>query len=402
MLDRDSTMIDATAIARKVLSIVDQMHKSRRPRIVPSEGALRRVVEDVFWSSLDRYEGNPLSARVFFAPREALTSSGGIIRLVARHRISPSTIRQLSPAHSADGGLLVVEDAADCVSVEGLLGSAPFVRSALPLWLCVESRGPGVVRVSVASEPILEIARDKVKQLGGMLFDRNVAEILLVGTRLFPAEPAGSDWHIASAILDIGFAIEQHGTGGALWILPAGTSMGGDIEGLGKPIEMRSEWWEPYREMWERRTSTIRLLNPGCDQGHDFLQQAAQEWDFLRRNALTSSVSSMAKVDGAIVINGTPKVLAFGVICNNFLNPATQVLRSTNPSTPSNGEVADASEFGGSRHRSAINFCSSQSPAGAVVASHDGGLTVFASLEKGRVVGSRVSLIRSDAEVKAE
>lgn len=395
-------MINATAIVQKVLSILDQMHRLRRPRIVPSEGALRRVVEDVLWSSLDRYEGNPLRVRVFFAPREALTGSGGIVRLLVRHPVSPSTIRQLSPAHSADGGLLVVEDAAEGVSVEGLLGSAPFVKGASPLWLCVETRGPGAIRVSVASEPILEVTREKVKQLGGMSFDRNVAEILLVRTRLFPAQPAGLDWHIASAILDIGFAIEQHGTGGALWILPAGTSMDGDIEGLGERIEMRSDWWEPYREMWERRTSTIRLLNPGCDKGHEFLQQAAQEWDFLRRNAFTSCVSSMAKVDGAIVINGTPEVLAFGVICNKFLKPATQVLRSTNPSSPANGEVVDASEFGGSRHRSAIDFCSSHSPAGAVVASHDGGLTVFASLEKGRVVGSRVSLIRSDAEVKAE
>ncbi|MGH7148648.1 MAG: putative sensor domain DACNV-containing protein [Nitrospiraceae bacterium] len=378
------------------------MDRLRRPRIVPSEVALRHVVEDVFWSSLDRYEGNPLRVRVFFAPREALTSSGGIIRLAARHSVSPSTIRQLSPAHSADGGLLAVEDASGCLSVEGLLGSAPFVKGASPLWLCVESRGPGAVRVSLASEPILEITREKVKQIGGMSFDRNVAEILLISTSLFPAAPGGLGWHIASAILDIGFAIEQHGTGGALWILPADTSMGGDIEGLGERVQMRSEWWEPYREMWERRTSTIRLLNSRCDQGHEFLQQAAQEWDFLRRNALTSSISSMAKVDGAIVINGTPEVLAFGVICNKFLNPATQVLRSTNPSSPSTGEAVDASEFGGSRHRSAIDFCASHSPAGAVVASHDGGLTVFASLGEGRVLGSRVSLIGSDAEVNAE
>ena len=165
---------------------------------------------------------------------------------------------------------------------------------------------------------------------------------------------------------------------------------------------MSTEWWEPYKEMWEKRTSTIRLLNPGCNQGHEFLQQAAQQWDFLRQHALTQSISSLAKVDGAIVINGSPHVLAFGVICNDFSDPALQVFQSNNPSRPDIGDVVDASKFGGSRHRSAIDFCSSHSPAGAVVASHDGGLTVFASLEKGCVIGSRVSLINSDAEVKAE
>jgi hypothetical protein len=35
-----------------------------------------------------------------------------------------------------------------------------------------------------------------------------------------------------------------------------------------------------------------------------------------------------------------------------------------------------------------------------LVASHDGGLTVFASTDKDRVVGRKISLIASDAEVK--
>jgi hypothetical protein len=394
-------MIDSTVIAQKILGIIGQMHELRKPRTIPSENALRRVIEDVFWSSLDRYEGNPIRARVFFAPRQALQESGGIIRLEERHLISLETIRRLSPAHSVDGGLLAVEDATNIVNIEGILGSAPSVKGASPFWLCVESRGLGAVRVSVASTPILEFTRGTIKQLGGMSFDRNAAEILLMSTGLFPTEPAGLNWHIASALLDISFAIEQHGTGGALWILPSGLSIGGDIEGLGEQIEMGTECWEPYREMWEMRTSTIRLLNPRCNLGHEFLQQAAQEWDFLRKNALTNSISSLSKVDGAIVINGSPQVLAFGVICNKFSNPATKVLMSTNPSKLNIGKEVDASEFGGSRHRSAIDFCSSHFPAGAIVASHDGGLTVFASLETGSVIGSQISLVKSDAEVKA-
>jgi hypothetical protein len=97
-------------------------------------------------------------------------------------------------------------------------------------------------------------------------------------------------------------------------------------------------------------------------------------------------------------MNGSPEVLAFGVICNTF-TPAAEVLRATDLSTPTTGEVVDPSVFGGSRHRSAIDFCSTYSPAGALVASHDGGLTVFASLKGGSVIGSQVSLIASDAEV---
>ncbi len=241
------------------------------------------------------------------------------------------------------------------------------------------------------------MTRGKVNQLGGMSFDRSFAEILLRHTGLFPDQEA-LGWKIAAAILDIGFAIEKHGTGGALWILPAGAAMSGEIEDLGKRIEMSVDWWEPYREMWGDQSSTIRLLNPSGGRQHDFLQPAAQEWDSLRQRALTNSVSSLANVDGAIIINGTPEVLAFGVICNKFRNPTAHVLRSNNPCDSSVGEVVDASEFGGARHQSAIDFCSNNSPAGAVVASHDGGLTVFASLKRGHVLGSRVSQIQSSTE----
>ena len=269
-------------------------------------------------------------------------------------------------------------------------------------WLGVESRGPGSLRIRIGWKIILDFSRGSLKQLGGMSLDRTAAEVLLMSARLFPTESADLAWKISSMLLDIGSAIEQHGKGGALWLLPSGASMDGDLEGLGHRVKLDASWWEPFREMWEMRTSVIRLLNPSCEKRHEFLQEAAQQWDFLRQDAVTRSLSSLTKVDGAIVMNGSPQVLAFGVICNKFRTPAIEVRRSTDPSRPIVGEVAGASDFGGSRHRSAIDFCSSYSPAGAVVAFEDGGLTVFASTEKGRVIGSRVSMINSDPEVKGK
>jgi len=393
-------MIDAAGIAQNVISIVDRMHELRRPQTVPTDGALHRVIEEVFWSSMDRYEGNPLQARIFFVRKLQLTGAR-IIQLASPRPISKDTIRQLSPAHAPDGALLAVEDTNGEPQIEAVLGSFPSTRGASPYkWLGVESRGPGSVRLSIGGwQTVLEFIRGTWKPLGGMSLDRTAAEILLMKAGLFPTEPAGRDWQVAKMILDIGNAIEHHGMGGALWILPCGATMDGDLEGLGHRVEMSSMWCEPFREMWELRTSVIRLLNPGCGKGHEFLQEAAQQWDFLRQDAVTRSLSSLTKIDGAIVINGSPQVLAFGVICNGFDCKATEVRRSIDPSNPSIADVVDSSVFGGSRHRSAIDFCSSHSPAGAVVASHDGGLTVFASWEKGRVIGSQISLILSDAEV---
>jgi len=193
-----------------------------------------------------------------------------------------------------------------------------------------------------------------------MSLDRIAAEVLLMSAKLFPNEPNGLKWHIASMLLDVGQAIDRHGTGGAVWILPSGTFMDGDLSDLGYNVEVGPMFWEPFREMWEMRTSTITI-------------------------------------DGAIVVNGAPQLLAFGVICNRFSIRSNEVFRLNDPSDLSKGERVDVSEFGGSRHRSAIDFCANHSPAGAVVASHDGGVTVFASKDTGVVFGSRVSPIASDA-----
>lgn len=396
---------------RTVLSIVAQMHELSRPQTVPSQRVLSRVVEAMFWSSVDRYEGNPLRARIFFASR--LLMDAGIIQLAPPLPVSRETIRELSPAHAPDGALLAVEDANGEPHIEAILGSSPFARrsaGASPSWLCVESRGPASLRVSIGSwKTVLDFTRGDLKHLGGMSLDRTAAEVLLMSAALFPTEPAGRAWHISSMLLDIGKAIDHHGLGGALWILPSGAAMNGELEGLGHSVAMSPSWWEPFMEMEELRTSKIRLLNSPWVKGQpwgreelEILQEATQQWDQQRQDAVSRSVSSLTKIDGAIVINGSPRVLAFGVICNVFSHPATRVLKSTDGSRPTIGDEVDASVFGGSRHRSAIDFCSSHSPAGAVVASHDGGLTVFASREKGCVIGSRVSLIDSDAEVKEE
>lgn len=392
-------MIDAKDAASKVLQIITQMHDLERPRVIPAEDALRHVFEQVFWSSVNQYEGMALRARVFFAPRAALTSSHGIIPFDTGHALSQESIRRFSPAHSGDGGLLLVEDPVTGIGIEGILGSSPFKRGASPWWLCVEARGPGMVRVGVGQRPLLEFARGAVKQLGGMSFDRTMAEILLMGAALSPTEPAGQDWHIAAALVDIAFEIEATGAGGAIWILPSSRSSPSEVEGLGQKIFMDESWWEPYKEVWENRTSTIRLLNPGCDQGHSFLQTAAQEWDGARKGSLTRSIASLAGTDGAILMDGSPRVLEFGVICNKFSQPATRVLRTIHPSRPLEGVDVNAVEFGGSRHRSAIDFCSSNHPAGSLVASHDGGITVFASLAHGKVIGNQVSLIPSHPDV---
>lgn len=395
-------MIDALLIARKTLSIIDQLPDHRKPRFVPSEAALRRVLEDVFWSSVDRYEGNLLQARVYFTSRQAMQGDG-IIRFGSPAPFSAETLRSLTLTCAPNGGLLAV-DGDGGLQVEGILGEHP-IRDAAPFWLCVESRGPGALRVSIRRQPVLEYTRGKLRHIGGRSLDRTAAEGLLMAIRLFPDTPPGRSWHIASMMLDLGRTIERLGMGGALWILQHGSN------GEGLPTRERRailnpRWLVPFTEMWELRTALIRFnafrnaCDPSGDPQEEF-QMAAQEWDRSRQRVALESLASLSRVDGAIVMTGAPELLSFGVICNTFEAPATV----THPSQSADlhgGPPVDLSEFGGSRHGSAMGFCATHAPAGALVASHDGGLTVFASRQKGSVVRSPVSILDTEPDVQAQ
>ncbi len=391
-------MIDAESLAATTLRLLSQGVPFLAPKVIPTQAILARVIGDVFWSTLEALEGTALRVRVYFAPPAAIGSSFGTVGLLEQHPFSASTVRALSPAHGPDGALLVVQEMNGELKVAGLLGTLPSVPAAAPLWLCVEGRGPGVIRVSVGFEPLLEYTRGNVRELGGMAFDRTFAEVLLMSVNLFPSSPPARPWNVAAALLDCAFAVERLGHGGALWLLPADSPIPRALNGAGVSISMSLDWWDPYREEWEWRTSTIRLLNPGCDGRHEFLQPAAQQWDLLRKRAVSGTIANLASVDGAILVDGSPNVLAFGVICNKFDQPAVDVKRANNPHQPHEGVSASPADFGGSRHRSAIDFCSTHAPAGALVASHDGGVTVFAGLRHGEVIGSRISTIGSTSQ----
>jgi hypothetical protein len=172
---------------------------------------------------------------------------------------------------------------------------------------------------------------------------------------------------------------------------------------------MSPTWAEPFREDWEMRTSQIRISNPPILSPHgEEIFWMAQEWDRGKRENRANGVADLARVDGAILANVTPDVLAFGVVCNNFetlrqtqaTTARLRLMRLTDPSRPfEGGTEAMPEEFGGSRHQSAIDFCSNLAPAAAIVASHDGGITVFVSGEPGEVRGMRISGISSTNRV---
>lgn len=395
-------MVDWKILANKVLQILKQVHDLRKPKVVPSEGAVSKVVEEVFWASLDKYEGVPLRARMYFAPDVGEHSS--IVRLASPQVFNRHALRLLAPAHTENAGLLVHEREGQLV-IDSIMAVTPSARGGFPQWLCVQCREPGVVRVSIGDEQILEFNRGEIKQIGGYAFDRLTASCMLA----MACKSTRSDVlpiQVPQMLLDIAIAIERQGSGGAIWILPKGGEMNEDLSGLGVRLKWNPASWEPFRERWEARTKNIELLNTkgSIDPKYlDWAQHVGQEWDIARMQAVARTIAGLSRVDGAIVMNCTPDVLAFGVIRNGFSSPCKSVLEPTDPRKPLDGGTrVNPDTFGGSRHRSAIDFCSSMAPAAAIVASHDGGLTVFAAPEREKVFGTRVSVFESDSSISTE
>lgn len=396
-------MLSFAILAEEVLAVLDDMHELERPRIVPTQAALESVLEAVFWSSLDKYEDVPLRARIYLAPIAALANPHPTI--VQLESIVPAThdhIRRLAPAHGRHGGLVIIEQSAKPM-IAAIYASLRSTEPTHPGWLCVECTGTGVVRVVNHYRVLLEFSRGTVSALGGISFDENVASLIL--SRSLRADETHAAFvhalNVSRLFLSIARTIERNGTGGALWILPSTSPSKRHLDQLGGyRVKIQPMWAEPFREEWEMRTSLIKVLNPPITSLPllEWVEGMAQEWDRGRQAAVCAYVADLARVDGAILATGAPDVHAFGVVCNKFETPAACVMNPSNPATPFDGSTdVNPADFGGSRHRSAIDFCSSLAPAGAIVASHDGGLTVFGSAKPGEVVGTRISGIWSVA-----
>lgn len=364
-------------------------------RHVPSAHDLALVLEAVFWASLRKYEGVPTKTRIYLAPRQPLESD---IRTVAFDTdLTEDSIRKLSPAHGREGGLVVraVE--------EGLRVAGICVRHDAqhppPLLLCTESTKPGVVRVSSHMlSNFVEIDRLEVRTTDKI--ERDFARWPVA--MAFQANLPGQRWvrltEVASLFIEVAEAIERSGNGGAIWMLHEGHAGLHQLASHGYRVSMDASWCEPFREEWENRTTTLRMVTtPVIDDEAKLykIQECTQAWDQSRKSLTAGAVAALARTDGAIVASAKPEVVAFGVVFNEFDKTTPRIVDAGPRVDPFEQATEVAFEkIGGSRHQSAARFCSTFAPASAIVASHDGGLTAFLSMARGEVARRRIPKIR--------
>jgi hypothetical protein len=156
---------------------------------------------------------------------------------------------------------------------------------------------------------------------------------------LIEFESAAPGNHSAVAIIQLALAMRQHGHGGSLLFVPAG-----------------SDSWHSS------------ILQP--------LQYAVSP-PFPAGSAI-DAVGGLTAVDGAVVLNNRYEVLGFGAkIVRRKGSPPVEQVILTEPIQGSKPVVVHPDELGGTRHLSAAQFAHDQRGTVAMVASQDGRFTVF-------------------------
>ena len=104
----------------------------------------------------------------------------------------------------------------------------------------------------------------------------------------------------------------------------------------------------------------------------------SRRWEDALGRAV-DGIAGLTAVDGATLINSDHQLLAFGAkIVRRIGSPQVAQVVATEPIDGGRPEMAEPSQFGGTRHLSAAQFVHDQRDAIALVASQDGRFTVFA------------------------
>jgi hypothetical protein len=390
-------MINWTKLAGEVLAELecDLAVRARWLHYAPSVNELALVLERVFWSSLRAYEGIPTRVRIYLAAPEPLPDERFSFEIAKE--LTDDVIRRLSPAHGRQGGL-VVRAVGNDAHVAGIhVRQDP--QHPPPLLLCVESTSVGVLRVSSHMlHKLVEINRLEIRVIEEIERHRVRLPVARALTANTSSDRGQHSVNVAAMFIEIAESMERARSGGALWLLGEGDLALDLLAEQGVRVDMGPSWCEPFREEWENRTTTLRMVTPPVTDDVAKLykiQECTQAWDHSRKALVAGGVAALARTDGAIVASAKPEVVAFGVVFNEFAKAEPRVSDAGPGMDPFEGAKQVAFEtIGGSRHRSAARFCSTFAPASAIVASHDGGLTAFVALTRGEVARLRIPKLR--------
>jgi hypothetical protein len=325
--------------------------------LVPDARAIERMIDAAFWASLRREEGIAPKISLAF-----LTRDDALFPLVLGRPVplEPAALTRLAAIVERPGVHLGVSYQGDALSVWGM------VRT-IPKYCCVvEVAEPGLIVVKhhrgEAQAKFVNVAvlqGDSVKVIDEHASSLPDCPSLLTSLLAFDSP---STWASSvNVLVQLAVSMRAHGRGGVLLVVPDGTDAW--KQSIVQP--MTYEIVPPFSEL------AMLAAGPG-----DGVSQRAWREEL---NRAVDAVASLTAIDGAAVMTGGYRVLAFGAkVARRKGGTHIDQLTLTEPIEGTQAQILTPAEIGATRHLAGAQFIHDQRDATALVASQDGRFTVFA------------------------
>ena len=324
---------------------------------LPDSTTLAALIDAAFWTSLRREEGYiPRISLAFAAPGQV----DDAVTFATSLSLEPKHLTKVAAAVERASLHLGVWPHQDELRVWGIARNLP----AFCLVLEVILPGLLVVKQSPSEESgkfinIAVLQGDEIK-----IIDPQAAISPAYPTLLASLLRSGSQFATGSAVnvlLQLAVSIRNHGRGGTLLVVPAGS------------VAWTDSVLQPITYSVAPAFSGLAQLMRKNAQG-----MQSRRWEEALGRAV-DGIAGFTAVDGATLITADYELLAFGVkIIRRKGSPQVGQVIVTEPIEGGSPVIAKPAQFGGTRHLSAAQFVHNQRDSIALVASLDGQFTVFA------------------------
>lgn len=378
---------------------------------LPSPASLDDILETTYHASFLHEEQRSLRFRLLVAAPSALPSCSPrdlvlqVLEFDPSRRLSDGELRRLAPAADFERTLIGVHAEGESLPyIWGLASSGvQWLRDMqsgrasqiglLPDVLVLHVVAPGHLLVARGSTPLLELQGGRLREHGHDVFQSMWMPSLFAPIRaeVVRLRTAGDDG-MPSVDEDVVRAVGQHllrralsairraQHGGTLLIVPPDDQ--GNLEVPGVTLKYRFADHDTRRRFRQLIVSIIATLQAvAAREGRTHV-----DWDFYRQRddvelrvledavvELAQLMSSLAAVDGAVVMNRRFELLGFGGEITEA-TPVPQIHRALDlEATQTAAEVVDGV---GTRHRSVYRLCRAHPDTLGFVVSQDGTITV--------------------------
>lgn len=321
----------------------------------PDASAIETIIDAAFWASLRREEGVTPRISLAFLPSDAADQPLLFSQPLALH---PASLAKLAPAVERPGIHLGVWRGPDGLRVWGTARNLP------PFCFVLEVVTSGLLVIKHRSEPfgkfvnVAVLEGDQIK----VIDERNALrpECPEFVQSLLGFDMLSTDSATVNVLVMLAASMRAHGRGGALLVVPSGSSSW--MDSILGPI---------LYEVSPSFAWLADLMRSEASEGQ------SRDWqDELRR--AVDAIAGLTAVDGATLVSDEYALLAFGakIMRKRGQTPVERVM-VTEPIEGSVTLHATPAQVGGTRHLSAAQFVHDQRDASALVASQDGRFTIF-------------------------